>query len=195
MESVVTSVLNALLGQYVDGLNNLNLSVTSGDIELENLAIKKEALQDLKLPIYVKSGASRCFSALLKHSGFLGKLRINIPWSNLKHMPTVISLERIFLIIGAKTISTVLSSRLALTHVNSMTLISRRSKLSSPSKSAFTSTVRLLPYAASENPTVFRLQRSFARTRRRRRRSQTRRSRRPRLSQTSSWRRLWSGCR
>lgn len=56
MEAVITSLLNALLGQYVDGLNNLNLSVTSGDIVLENLAIKKEALQDLKLPIYVKNG-------------------------------------------------------------------------------------------------------------------------------------------
>ena len=148
MESVVASVLNALLGQYVDGLNNLNLSVTSGDIVLKNLAIKKEALQDLKLPIYVKSGACRCFLAPLKHSGFLGKLRINIPWSNLKHMPTVISLERIFLIIGAKTISTVRSSRLALTHVNSTTLTSRRSRRSSPSRSAFTSMVRKLPLRA-----------------------------------------------
>jgi hypothetical protein len=56
MEAVIASLLDALLGQYVDGLNNVNLSMSSGDVVLENLAIKKEALQDLKLPIYVKSG-------------------------------------------------------------------------------------------------------------------------------------------
>ncbi len=39
--------------------------------------------------------------------GFLGKLRINIPWSNISNQPAVIKLEKIFIIIGAKTLTEV----------------------------------------------------------------------------------------
>ncbi len=84
MESVIASTLNALLGQYVDGLNNVNFSVAGGDLQLDNLAIKKEAFQDLKLPIYVKSGAAPGFRCSISFD----VLR-RLPWEASHQNPVV----------------------------------------------------------------------------------------------------------
>ncbi len=69
MEAIVAGVLDMYLGSYVHGLvkENFSFDITRGDLELENLAIKKEALQDLKLPIIVKSGMNQLFS---RHGNF-----------------------------------------------------------------------------------------------------------------------------
>jgi vacuolar protein sorting-associated protein 13A/C len=57
-EAQVAYYLNAYLGKYVHGLDAqaLRISVWQGDVELRNLQLKPEALQDLQLPITVKSG-------------------------------------------------------------------------------------------------------------------------------------------
>jgi vacuolar protein sorting-associated protein 13A/C len=61
MESIVASLLNMYLGAYVQDLSkeNLTFSISRGDVQLENLAIRKEALQDLKLPVTVKTGMTK----------------------------------------------------------------------------------------------------------------------------------------
>ena len=58
LEGVVASILTKYLGKYVDGLQreNLNVSLGEGDVVLENLTLRTDALEDLELPIVVRSG-------------------------------------------------------------------------------------------------------------------------------------------
>lgn len=58
LEGVAASILSRYLGKYIDGLQkeNLNVSIGDGDLVLENLKLKEEALDDLELPIQVCGG-------------------------------------------------------------------------------------------------------------------------------------------
>jgi vacuolar protein sorting-associated protein 13A/C len=58
LESVVSALLSKYLGDYVDGLStdNLSLGIFSGEVVLENLALKRSALAGLHLPVTVKAG-------------------------------------------------------------------------------------------------------------------------------------------
>lgn len=60
LEGLAASILSKYLGAYVDGLQkeNLSLSVGAGDVVLEHLELKKEALQELDLPVTVRAGTS-----------------------------------------------------------------------------------------------------------------------------------------
>jgi vacuolar protein sorting-associated protein 13A/C len=57
-EAQVVGLLQQFLGKYVFGLDaeSLKISVWRGDVELRNLRLKPEALEELQLPITVKSG-------------------------------------------------------------------------------------------------------------------------------------------
>lgn len=54
----MVGLLQQFLGKYVFGLDteSLKISVWRGDVELRNLRLKPEALEELNLPITVKSG-------------------------------------------------------------------------------------------------------------------------------------------
>lgn len=61
----MAALLSRFLGDFVKGLEkeNLRIGILSGDVTLENLELKKEALQNFDLPITIKSGTP--FSAAL----------------------------------------------------------------------------------------------------------------------------------
>eukprot|EP01137_Pigoraptor_chileana_P012954 Opistho-2@65866 len=90
-ESLVTEVLKRFLGDYVDGLNKAQLSIAvwNGDVELENLSLKKNALKALDLPINVLHG-------------YLGKLTLKIPWKKLKSEPVLVSIDNLFIVASPK---------------------------------------------------------------------------------------------
>ncbi len=58
LEGQVAFYLNKYLGNYVYGLDpqSLKISVFKGDVQLNNLHLKPEALNALNLPITVKAG-------------------------------------------------------------------------------------------------------------------------------------------
>ena len=58
LEGQVAFYLNKYLGSYVYGLDpqSLKISVFKGDVQLNNLHLKPEALNALNLPITVKAG-------------------------------------------------------------------------------------------------------------------------------------------
>ncbi|XP_058190168.1 uncharacterized protein LOC131307586 isoform X5 [Rhododendron vialii] len=87
LEDQVTYLLQRYLGNYVRGLNKeaLKISVWKGDVELTNMQLKPEALNALKLPVKVKAG-------------FLGSVKLKVPWSRLGQDPVLVSLDRIFLL-------------------------------------------------------------------------------------------------
>lgn len=86
-ESLVAGILNRVLGSYIENFdsNQLNIGIWSGDVKLKNLRLKKESLDELKLPINVKFG-------------HIGELSLSIPWSNLKGKPVKIVVEDVYLL-------------------------------------------------------------------------------------------------
>lgn len=87
LEDQVAFFLEKYLGNYVRGLNKeaLKISVWQGDVELKNMQLKPEALNALKLPVKVKAG-------------FLGSVKLKVPWSRLGQDPVLVYLDRIFLL-------------------------------------------------------------------------------------------------
>lgn len=68
-EAQLAFYLNKYLGAYVYGVDahSLKVSVFQGDVVLENLQLKPEALADLNLPVVVKSG-------------LVGSLKLKVPF-------------------------------------------------------------------------------------------------------------------
>ncbi|CCD24807.1 membrane morphogenesis protein VPS13 NDAI_0D04940 [Naumovozyma dairenensis CBS 421] len=92
LESLATTLLNRLLGSYVENFDpaQLKMGIWSGDARLENLKLRKDCLDRLELPIDVKYGV-------------LGKLILNVSWSNLKNKPVKISIEDCYFICSPRT--------------------------------------------------------------------------------------------
>lgn len=92
MNSAIAKVLNKVLGDFVEGLSpeQLNLSVFSGEIQLTNLRLKKEALQNLGLPFKISAG-------------HLGKLFMKIPWTSLATSPLQVEVENVYGLISPQS--------------------------------------------------------------------------------------------
>ena len=92
LESLLASILTRYLGSYVKNLNTdqLEISLFRGVIELENLEIRSDALDFLKLPVTVKSGK-------------IGKVSLTIPLSQLKTKPVEMKLDNLYLLAGPKS--------------------------------------------------------------------------------------------
>ena len=58
LESLVANLLNRFLGMYVKNFDpkQLNVGIWSGDVKLRNLQLRKEALDQLHLPLNVVEG-------------------------------------------------------------------------------------------------------------------------------------------
>ncbi|XP_056848056.1 uncharacterized protein LOC130498599 [Raphanus sativus] len=87
LEDQVAYLLQRYWGNYVRGLSKeaLKISVWQGDVELKNMQLKTEALNALKLPVKVKAG-------------FLGSVKLKVPWSRLGQEPVVVYLDRIYVL-------------------------------------------------------------------------------------------------
>ncbi|KAJ1733254.1 Vacuolar protein sorting-associated protein 13 [Coemansia biformis] len=86
-EGVVATILNRFLGNYVTNLETaqLKLGIWQGDVKLEKLRLKADALDKLRLPVDIKEG-------------WLGTLTISIPWSNLKGEPVRIYIDNVYVL-------------------------------------------------------------------------------------------------
>ncbi|KAH7316123.1 hypothetical protein KP509_21G079300 [Ceratopteris richardii] len=92
LEEHVAFYLQKYLGNYVKGLSKeaLKISAWQGNVELTNMQLKPEALNSLKLPIKVKAG-------------FLGSVKLKVPWSKLGKEPVIVLLDRIFILAEPQT--------------------------------------------------------------------------------------------
>ncbi|KAI9031000.1 hypothetical protein CLU79DRAFT_842748 [Phycomyces nitens] len=95
LESVVSTLLNKVLGAYVSNLNynQLQIGIWSGEVVLRNLRLKREALDKLNLPVDVLHG-------------YLGELTLTIPWSNLKGKPVMININDVYVLAVPRNEST-----------------------------------------------------------------------------------------
>lgn len=91
LEGLVANLLNRFLGMYVKNFDpkQLNVGIWSGDVKLRDLELRREALDQLHLPINVVEGR-------------LGKLTLSIPWSNLRGKPVRVDIEDVFLLAAPK---------------------------------------------------------------------------------------------
>ena len=91
LEGLVAGLLNRFLGMYVKNLNaeQLKVGTWSGEVNLKNLELRREALDQLKLPLNVIEG-------------HLGALKLTVPWSNLKGAPVRVLIEDVYLLAAPK---------------------------------------------------------------------------------------------
>ncbi|RMZ85113.1 hypothetical protein DV738_g388, partial [Chaetothyriales sp. CBS 135597] len=91
LEGLVANLLNRFLGMYVKNFDpkQLNVGIWSGDVKLRNLELRREALDQLRLPLNVVEGS-------------LGELTLSIPWSNLRGKPVKVNIEDVFLLAAPK---------------------------------------------------------------------------------------------
>ncbi|KAL1957788.1 hypothetical protein VTO42DRAFT_5506 [Malbranchea cinnamomea] len=91
LEGLVANLLNRFLGMYVKNFDagQLNVGIWSGDVKLRNLELRREALDQLHLPINVVEG-------------HLGELTLSIPWSNLRGKPVKVDIQDVFLLAAPK---------------------------------------------------------------------------------------------
>ncbi|KAJ2900637.1 hypothetical protein MKZ38_002296 [Zalerion maritima] len=91
LEGLVAGLLNRFLGMYVKNFDpgQLRVGIWSGDVTLRDLELRREALDQLKLPINVAEG-------------HLGELKLSIPWSNLRGAPVKVYIEDVFLLASPK---------------------------------------------------------------------------------------------
>ena len=91
LEGLVAGLLNRFLGMYVKNFDakQLNVGIWNGDVKLRNLELRKEALDQLHLPVNVVEG-------------HLGQLTLSIPWTNLRGKPVRVNIEDVFLLAAPK---------------------------------------------------------------------------------------------
>lgn len=91
LEGLVSNLLNRFLGMYVQNFDpkQLNVGIWSGDVKLRDLELRREALDQLRLPLNVVEG-------------HLGSLTLSIPWSNLRGKPLKVQIEDVFLLAAPK---------------------------------------------------------------------------------------------
>ncbi|PCH06461.1 Vacuolar protein sorting-associated protein 13 [Penicillium occitanis (nom. inval.)] len=91
LEGVVANLLNRFLGMYVKNFDGkqLNIGIWSGDVKLHDLELRREALDQLHLPLNVVEG-------------HIGQLTLSIPWSNLRGKPVRVEIEDVFLLAAPK---------------------------------------------------------------------------------------------
>ncbi|KAL1007735.1 hypothetical protein UPYG_G00090880 [Umbra pygmaea] len=87
-ESLVSDLLNRFIGDYVENLDKsqLKIGIWGGNVVLENLKVKENALSELDVPFKVKAGQ-------------IGKLTLRIPWKNLYSDAVVATLDGLYLLV------------------------------------------------------------------------------------------------
>ncbi|XP_077419043.1 intermembrane lipid transfer protein VPS13C isoform X3 [Vanacampus margaritifer] len=87
-ESLVSDLLNRFIGDYVENLDKsqLKIGIWGGNVVLENLRVKENALSEFDLPFKVKAGQ-------------IGTLTLKIPWKNLYNEAVVATLDGLYLLL------------------------------------------------------------------------------------------------
>uniref|UniRef100_A0A3Q3JJ33 Vacuolar protein sorting 13 homolog C n=1 Tax=Monopterus albus TaxID=43700 RepID=A0A3Q3JJ33_MONAL len=85
-ESLVSDLLNRFIGDYVENLDKSQLKIGIwGNVVLENLKVKENALSEFDVPFKVKAGQI--------------KLTLKIPWKNLYSDAVVVVLDGLYLLV------------------------------------------------------------------------------------------------
>lgn len=92
LKDLAVKFLRKYVGTYLDVPSDFDFSLLKGKVELNNVNLKRDALDILGLPLIVKSG-------------LVGKLILQIPITNIKTQPSLIVVENVVLIAKIKDYS------------------------------------------------------------------------------------------
>ncbi|KAI9588448.1 hypothetical protein GQX74_004293 [Glossina fuscipes] len=94
LNELITWVLNTYLGKYLEDFNpaQLSIALVSGEVELENVPIRKDALKSFGIPVQALSGC-------------IGKIKLRIPVRQFRSSPWCITIERVYGVFGAKDLN------------------------------------------------------------------------------------------
>uniref|UniRef100_A0A1B0D2C6 Uncharacterized protein n=1 Tax=Phlebotomus papatasi TaxID=29031 RepID=A0A1B0D2C6_PHLPP len=89
LRDLIAWVLNNYLGKYVGNLNTAQLTIAllSGEVELENLPLRRDALRNLGLPLQALSGS-------------VGKIKLQVPVRQFWTAPWCIYIEKVNVVVG-----------------------------------------------------------------------------------------------
>lgn len=92
MQAIASRILDSVLGKYVEGIDsqNIKLSIWNGDFSIENVSLKKDALEDANLPVN------------LVHS-HIGRVWASLPWKNISSKPVEMELDDIYVVVSPKS--------------------------------------------------------------------------------------------
>jgi vacuolar protein sorting-associated protein 13A/C len=84
LESLVVSIINRTMGRYIDDIqqDQISIGIWKGDLSLNNVKVKKSAMDLLNLPVKITEG-------------ILGTLEVKIPWKSLKSSPVKICIKQL----------------------------------------------------------------------------------------------------
>ncbi|CAF5186682.1 unnamed protein product [Rotaria magnacalcarata] len=90
-EKLVVHLLEKYLSEYIENFDSkkLKIDVWSGNVVLENLYLKPNALADLDLPLTIIVG-------------HLKKLTLQVPWKNLYTHPTKLTIDGLYVLVIPK---------------------------------------------------------------------------------------------
>ena len=88
LENVVSSALNNALGAYFYGIESqkLKVDVFRGQVVLQNLPVREDALAAFQLPYKIRWGV-------------VGTLKLNVPWQKLGREPVDVVIDEAFVLV------------------------------------------------------------------------------------------------
>ncbi|CAI5710993.1 unnamed protein product [Peronospora destructor] len=91
-KAIITSILEAQLGKYIDGLrsDSLVVGLWSGEVELQDLRLRPHALAELQLPVAIATGS-------------VARVRVHVPWNQLGSASVTITLEGVTALVVPNT--------------------------------------------------------------------------------------------
>ncbi|XP_061389182.1 intermembrane lipid transfer protein Vps13D-like [Musca vetustissima] len=94
LNELITWVLNTYLGKYLEDFNPAQLSIAliSGEVELENVPIRRDALRSFGIPVEALSGS-------------IGRIKLQIPVRQFRTSPWSIVIERVYGVFVPKDLS------------------------------------------------------------------------------------------
>lgn len=108
-EGIVISLLRTFIGEYIEDIkeDDMTIGVLKGEVLLKNLAMRAGALDFLELPV---TGTSQRWSRdLFEFSlfftvvkGFIGEIKLKIPFSNMETQPSIVQIERVYCVIKTR---------------------------------------------------------------------------------------------
>ena len=92
MNSALATVLNKVLGDFVEGFNGeqLNVSLFSGKLQLEKMLIRPQAIDQLGLPVVLRYG-------------IINSIEATIPWTALGSSPLKVEVRGVYLLFRPRT--------------------------------------------------------------------------------------------
>ena len=89
LEGLATWFLNNYLGKYLENLNadQLSIALLQGEVELENVPLRRDALRFVDTAVDVRSG-------------LVGRIKLKIPVSRVRSEPWSIVMEKVYIVVG-----------------------------------------------------------------------------------------------